>query len=151
MTFSQEEAVQRIFRQARLLTDPHGPYHDFARTGDIHDLAKVYSPIGASNDIHGTNATEAAGILANMAKSFDGRMGAAPDIYDSRFASLDGGFGSRGGAPMTNNIQMGDINLSAMFEDLGEQITAALEQNMEVLFEQLERIADLRAERSVAV
>ena len=56
-----------------------------------------------------------------------------------------------GGAPMTNNIQMGDINVSAMFEDLGAQITQALEDNVEQLFEALQRIADLQAERSAAV
>jgi hypothetical protein len=52
---------------------------------------------------------------------------------------------------MTNNIQMGDINVSAMFEDLGAQITQALEDNVEQLFEALQRIADLQAERSAAV
>ena len=65
-SFSQEEAPNQIFRQAKLLTDPNGPYADFARTHSIQDLAKVYSPVGAANDPYGTNATETAGIMANM-------------------------------------------------------------------------------------
>jgi hypothetical protein len=31
-------------------------------------LAKVYSPVGAKNDVYGTNADEPAGIIANLAR-----------------------------------------------------------------------------------
>jgi hypothetical protein len=43
------------------------------------------------------------------------------------------------------------INVSAMFEDLGDQITQALNDNLEQLFDGLQRIADIQAERSAAV
>lgn len=65
-TFSESEAPQAIFNQAKLLTNTNGPYRDFARTGSIQDLARVWSPVGAKNDIYGTNATEASGIMSNM-------------------------------------------------------------------------------------
>src|SRR5262245_45763088 len=66
LRFSAAEAPMRTFRQAMLLTDPSGPYSEFARTGSIDALAKVYAPVGASNDPRGTNITEAAGIRAAL-------------------------------------------------------------------------------------
>src|SRR5882724_11195720 len=66
MSFGQDAATQRIRRQAKLMMNPRGPYGEFARTGSIDALAKVWSPVGARNDINGTNITEAAGIMAHM-------------------------------------------------------------------------------------
>lgn len=73
-SFTPDEALQHIYKQAQLITDPNGPYAAFARSGDIRDLAKVWSPVGAANDIYGTNATEAAGIAANMPTKGKGRI-----------------------------------------------------------------------------
>jgi hypothetical protein len=43
------------------------------------------------------------------------------------------------------------INVAAMFDDLADRIQEALDANMEQLFDGLQRIADLEAERSAAV
>jgi hypothetical protein len=58
-------------RQARLITNPSGPYRDFVKSGykDIDAFSRVWSPVGASNDPYGTNATEAAGIRAAMKRT----------------------------------------------------------------------------------
>src|SRR6267142_1906263 len=61
--YSADQAKSMIERQAKVLTDPNGYYSDFVKTGSIYDLAKVYSPVGAKNDINGTNASEAPGII----------------------------------------------------------------------------------------
>jgi hypothetical protein len=66
--YSADQGKTAIGQQARLLTDPNGPYADFVRTGSIHDLAKVYSPVGAKNDVYGTNADEPHGIAAMLAQ-----------------------------------------------------------------------------------
>lgn len=76
LSFSPQDAAAHIYRQAKLLKDPNGPYADFAKSGSIDDLAKVWSPVGAPNDIKGTNATEAAGIKANMGKGYSGTLSA---------------------------------------------------------------------------
>jgi soluble lytic murein transglycosylase-like protein len=69
-SFTPDDAIGRIYRQAALLVDPHGPYRDFVRTGSIKDLAKKYSPVGARNDLRKSNYTEPAGISANLAKGY---------------------------------------------------------------------------------
>lgn len=61
------QAQRAIFHQAFLLSNPNGPYRNFVRTGNVDDLARVYSPVGARNDIYGTNATEGAGIRQGLA------------------------------------------------------------------------------------
>jgi hypothetical protein len=66
--YTQEEAASQIEHQVKLLTDPRGYYADFVKSGSIYDLAKVYSPVGAKNDVYGTNADEPAGIIANLAR-----------------------------------------------------------------------------------
>lgn len=68
-TFSAAEAPRQILDQARRLVDPNGPYSDYARTRNLDDLAKVWSPVGAVNDIYKTNATEAAGIRSRLPAS----------------------------------------------------------------------------------
>jgi hypothetical protein len=57
-----------VEKQARLITNPTGPYRDFVRSGykDIDAFARVWSPVGAANDPYGTNATEASGIRSAM-------------------------------------------------------------------------------------
>jgi len=66
--YTADQGVAAIDHQAKLLTDPNGPYRDFVASGNIYDLAKVYSPVGAKNDVYGTNASEPAGIALNLAK-----------------------------------------------------------------------------------
>ena len=71
-----EEGRAAIEHQVQLLTDPNGYYKDFVKTGSIADLAKVYSPVGASNDPYRTNATEGSGIAAALARLKGGGFGA---------------------------------------------------------------------------
>jgi hypothetical protein len=104
MTFTPEEGIQRIYHQAALLVNPNGPYHEFAKTRNIDDLAKVWSPVGAVNDIYGTNASEAAGIKANLAKAGTGqpvaRMqegGLVPDTDEFQGSGGAGSVGATGG------------------------------------------------------
>lgn len=65
-----EQGVAAAEKQARLITSATGPYRDFVKSGykDIDAFARVWSPVGASNDPYGTNNTEAAGIRAAMAQ-----------------------------------------------------------------------------------
>jgi len=64
--YTPEQGQAAIAHQAALLTNPNGPYKDFVQTGNIHDLAKVYSPVGAKNDVYGTNADEPYGIISAL-------------------------------------------------------------------------------------
>jgi hypothetical protein len=66
--YNSDQGRAAIEHQAKLLTDPNGPYRDFVASGSIHDLAKVYSPVGAKNDVYGTNASEPHAIASNLAK-----------------------------------------------------------------------------------
>lgn len=140
MTFSPEEAVWRIYKQAALLNNPRGLYHDFARTHDIRDLAKVWSPVGAKNDIYGTNSTEASGILANMGKSYAGGPVA----------------GCRGSGGHTFNIthSPGDININGGGGDaqaIGGMVQNALQDQLEDLLDALQHLTDLENARAAAV
>lgn len=83
MSFSPDGAVSRIYRQAQLLNSTSGPYKDFARTGSIDDLARVYSPPGASNDVYGTNSSEASGIRAALGNRYLSTDPAAGQQYIS--------------------------------------------------------------------
>jgi hypothetical protein len=65
---SPEEAEAAIHRQVAVMTSPSGPYKDYIQSGNLNDLAKVYSPVGASNDPYHTNSGEASGIIANLNK-----------------------------------------------------------------------------------
>jgi hypothetical protein len=66
--YTSDQGRAAIEHQAQLLTDPNGPYKDFVASGSIHDLAKVYSPVGAKNDVYGTNASEPDAIASHLAK-----------------------------------------------------------------------------------
>jgi hypothetical protein len=72
--YSEDQAQAQIESQIKLLTNPHGPYADFVKTGNIYDLAKVYSPVGAKNDVYGTNASEPSGIIAGLARLKKGTL-----------------------------------------------------------------------------
>jgi hypothetical protein len=86
-TFSTgSDAVAAIYRQARLLTDPNGPYHEFARTRSINDLARVYSPVGAANDVYGTNSSEGSGIARELAK-----LKGQPGLYQNEVDTANSG------------------------------------------------------------
>lgn len=98
MHLAPEDATARIMRQAQLLSNPSGPYADFAKTKNIDDLAKVYSPVGASNDINSTNATEAAGIRSSMPQQ-QTHLGNALAAYNA--------LGSSGSAPTPLNLSAG--------------------------------------------
>jgi len=69
-SFDSGDAVNRIYRQARLMNDPNGPYREYVRTGNINALARVYSPVGARNDPYHTNVTEASGITSALKKRY---------------------------------------------------------------------------------
>jgi hypothetical protein len=66
--YTSDQGRAAIEHQAQLLTDPNGPYKDFVASGSIHDLAKVYSPVGAKNDVYGTNASEPDAIASHLAR-----------------------------------------------------------------------------------
>jgi hypothetical protein len=84
---SFDEGAANIENQAKLLTNPNGPYSDFVKTGSVYDLSKVYSPPGAKNDVNQTNASEPSGILANLAR-----------IKGTSVADLTGGHAAAAGA-----------------------------------------------------
>jgi hypothetical protein len=54
-----------IFRQARTLARPNGPYRN-AQT--IEQIANIYAPVGASNDPNGTNGGWADGVKSWLAR-----------------------------------------------------------------------------------
>jgi len=75
--FADMEAARAgIFRQVELMSrgiyQGKGPY---AKARTLAELAQIYSPIGASNDVYGTNASELSGWQAALA-----RMGADPNM-----------------------------------------------------------------------
>jgi hypothetical protein len=73
---NMQAAREAIFRQVALMSA--GIYHGqgpYRKATTLAELAQIYSPIGAANDIYGTNATELAGWQAALAK-----MGADPNM-----------------------------------------------------------------------
>jgi hypothetical protein len=72
--YSPDQAEAMIEHQVQTLTNPNGYYKDFVKSGSIDDLAKVYSPVGAKNDVYGTNSTEASGIQGFLAKIKGGNL-----------------------------------------------------------------------------
>lgn len=54
-----------IFRQARTLANPKGPYKGAA---SIEEIAAIYAPPGAGNDPHGTNAQWAGGVKSWLSR-----------------------------------------------------------------------------------
>jgi len=73
---NMQAAREAIFRQVALMSagiyQGKGPYR---KATTLAELAQIYSPIGAANDIYGTNATELAGWQAALRS-----MGADPNM-----------------------------------------------------------------------
>jgi len=69
-------AREAIFKQVALMSrgiyEGKGPYR---KASTLAELAQIYSPIGAANDIYGTNATELSGWQTALRK-----MGADPNM-----------------------------------------------------------------------
>ncbi len=104
---TQQNSVRdSIFRQARTLANPNGPYRGVQT---LADLAKVYAPVGAGNDPRGLNGGWSQGVQANLQRLSSGNGITA------------GAVKSEGRQPSPLEIQKQQLEIAKMGQDIQNQ------------------------------